>query len=321
MADLKELEGRGRARRRARAERVRPVAARHAGVISRKMLRELKVTRFDVRDEVLGGRWHTHGRQTVVIGGRRPEDAGVLWSALWEVGRGAVLDGVSSLIASGLKGFKAQWVDVSVPLGNRPHRPSGVVVHVPGELGAVCGRGIPRTEPEVALIRAATWAVSDRQAALLVAMAVQQRLVDKVLLQRLWASVQRNPRKAFLSSVIRDVCDGAEALGELDFALLCRERGLPEPTRQSVRRVRGGRAYLDVEWADLGVAVEIDGSYHFEGLKPMEDALRQNDVVADGTVMLRIPLVGLRLARGQFMDQVEYTVRAAQRRRQTSPST
>lgn len=315
MTQTKALTGRGHDRRQARDRRVAPVALRYGGVISRRILRDLGLTRFDVRDEVAAGRWHTYGQQTVVISGGRPAGTGIYWAAIWEVGRGAVLDGVSSLIVSGLQGYTSRWVDVSVDKGNRPHRPAGVVVHSPRRLGALCATGLPRTTPEVALVRAATWAVSDRQAALLVAMAVQQKLVDKDVLRERWAAVRRNPRKAFLGSVIHDVCDGAEALGELDFAALCRERGLPEPTRQSVRQVRGGLAFLDVEWTDLGVAVEIDGSYHFQGLKPMEDALRQNDVVTDGTVMLRVPLVGVRLASARFMDQVERAVRAAERRR------
>ena len=48
------------------------------------------------------------------------------------------------------------------------------------------------------------------------------------------------------------------SLGELDFARLCRERGLPEPTRQAVCKGPDGRVFLDVRW-ECGLVVEIDG--------------------------------------------------------------
>ena len=42
------------------------------------------------------------------------------------------------------------------------------------------------------------------------------------------------------------MADGAHALVELDFARLCRARGIPAPTRQAVRHGPRGRIYLDV---------------------------------------------------------------------------
>jgi len=112
------------------------------------------------------------------------------------------------------------------------------------------------------------------------------------------------PRRAFLDAVLRDVCDGAHSLGELDFARWCRRRGLPEPTRQQVKTLRGGRVYLDVEWADVGLVVEIDGGHHALALNPVADALRQNEVTLTRRAVLRIPVVGLRLAPDAFLDQV-----------------
>ncbi|MDE9364960.1 hypothetical protein PZ938_05020 [Luteipulveratus sp. YIM 133132] len=236
-----------------------------------------------------------------------------------ETGCGAVLDGVSALQASGMLGFDSTVVHVSVRGGRRPRRTAGVVAHTLRSVGATAAAGVPRTSPEVAAVRAAQWATSDQQAALLLAMCAQQRLVRMDRLQDFWQTVGRSPRQALIDRVIRDVSDGAQALGELDFARMCRSRGLPEPSRQVVRRLATGRAYLDVEWTDLGVAVEIDGGHHFHGLRPVEDALRQNAIAADGTVVLRIPLLGLRLEPERFLDQVEHALRLARDRRATSP--
>jgi very-short-patch-repair endonuclease len=163
---------------------------------------------------------------------------------------------------------------------------------------------VPRTRPEAATVRAAQWAKSDRQAALVICLVVQQRLVRPERLLAQWLAQARSPRRAFLHAVIRDVCDGVHSLGELDFARLCRARGLPEPSRQAVRVQRDGRAYLDVAWDDLGLVVEIDGGHHGLALNPVDDALRQNEVVLRASRVLRIPVIGLRLDADAFMDQV-----------------
>ncbi|WP_157063359.1 hypothetical protein [Luteipulveratus mongoliensis] len=124
----------------------------------------------------------------------------------------------------------------------------------------------------------------------------------------------RSRRRALLDAVIRDVCNGAESLSELDFAAACRARGLPTPSRQVLRRGPKGRIYLDVAWEDLGVAVEIDGAHHGWGLGAVEDALRDNNVRLDGLLTLRIPVLGWRMDQRAFMDQVERALVAAAER-------
>jgi hypothetical protein len=93
--------------------------------------------------------------------------------------------------------------------------------------------GLPRVPVDVAVVHAAEWAVSDRQAALLVAMPLQQRLVPAKQVLKRWSSRQRVKRRTFLDAVIRDVCDGAQALvdsGRLRFDLVERQNG---PERQN----------------------------------------------------------------------------------------
>lgn len=118
------------------------------------------------------------------------------------------------------------------------------------------------------------------------------------------ARLTRSTRRAFLDDVISDVTDGAQSLGELDFARMARRVGLPAPTRQAVRRGPHGRVYLDVSWDDVGLVVEIDGGHHALALNPIDDALRQSDRVVAGNRVLRIPVIGLRLASKEFLLQV-----------------
>jgi len=289
--------------RRLRLEAASEVAARYGGVAHRSDLRAVGVDRHHVRVQVGAGRWATAGRHTVVVNGGEPAGEGRWWWAVWESGSGAVLDGVSALLAQGMAGFTAPAVHVTVPRQSTPHHQIGVVVHRRRFVGPVIGAGVPRVSPEWATIRAAQWAASDRQAALLVCLPVQQRLVLPARLMYAWAGVRRSPRRALLDAVIADVCDGAHSLGELDFARWCRRYRLPEPVRQSVRRGPDGRAYLDAAFAN-GLVVEIDGGQHLFGLAPLDDALRANEITLDASRVLRLPVLGLRLRPDEFMAQV-----------------
>jgi len=275
------------------------------------MLLAAGLTAGDVRAEIEAGRWARLGVHTIGITVRDPQGRARWWWAVWESGSGSVLDGVTALEVAGLTGWREEVIHVSVPRGNRAHRLPGVQLHRSRDIGATMPAGVPRTRPEKAAVRAALWARSDRQAATLVAMAVQQRLVPPQRLLVEWSTVGRTSRRALLDMVVQDVCNGAHSLGELDFASLCRARGLPEPTRQAVQQGRGGRIYLDVWWEELGVHVEIDGFQHDLGLAPVRDALRHNDVLLRGGTSLRIPVLGLRLYPDSFLDQVATALRLA----------
>lgn len=293
-----------RVTRQQRALRGTEVAGLHDGVAHRTELRAAGLTRHDVSSEVAAGRWLRAGRHTVVIGTGPPRGEALLWRAVWESGSGAVLDGVAALVASGLTGLRSDVVDVALPARSRGHLLPGVRLRRRRDIGPCLSVGVPRVRPEVATVHAAQWARSDRQAALIICLVVQQRLVPPARLLDHWLTVTRSPRRGLLHSIIRDVCDGAQSLGELDFARLCRGRGLPEPSRQVVRLQRDGRVYLDVAWEDIGLVVEIDGGHHGLALNPVDDALRQNEVVLGASRVLRVPVIGLRLDAVAFLDQV-----------------
>ncbi len=276
------------------------------GVLPRRALRDLGVDHRMVRREVAAGRWRLHGRQTVALH-TGPLDAYALgWRAIWEVGEDvAVLDGVSALRAAGMTGFDEDRIHVSVVHRHDIEPVPGVVIHKlirrsPVDLAP---SGVPRARPAVAAIHAAHWAVTDRQAALILCLPVQQRLCSGAHLLRARRSVHGRTRRAFIDGVVRDIADGAESLGELDFAGWCRIRGLPEPERQVLARGPNGRIYLDVRWRN-GLVVEVDGSGHRQGLSVADDNLRANAVTLADDTVLRIDLVGLRLFGATFLDQV-----------------
>lgn len=278
------------------------LATEHGGVAHRRDLRAVGVHRNDVRTEVANGRWRVRGVHTLEVLDVPKEPVADLWHAVWESGPGAVLDGAAGLVAQGMQGFAMSTIDVSLPRSASVREVRGVTTHQRRVLERCIFAGVPRLAPEWATIHAAQWAVSDRQAALLVCLPVQQRLVSPARLMEAWRSVSRSRRRELLDYVIPVVCDGAHSLGELDFGGWCRRYGLPQPRRQTLRTGPSGRIYLDVEWE--GLVVEIDGGHHLLGLNPTDDALRANEVALGLSRVLRIPLLGLRLEPRRFMDQV-----------------
>ena len=292
---------------RARRDVARIVADDHGGVASRALLRAVGVDRHGIRREVEAERWALHGTQTVAVHTRDLGPTARRWRAVWEVGvRVAALDGVTALQHAGMSGFEDDTVHVSVRHTASVASLDGVVVHkiVRRTAGEVLEAGIPRVRPPIAAVRAAHWAVSDRQAALLLVLPVQQRLCTGGQLLAAAARVRGRTRRRFVRTVVADIADGAHSLGELDVVAQLRRRGLPEPDRQVVRLGPNGRCYLDLWWKDARLAVEVDGAGHLSGLQMVDDSLRQNAIALGDDLVLRVGLLGWRLTPQAYLDQI-----------------
>lgn len=289
--------------RQRRRRVVTALFARQGGVASRQQIYALGYPRWEVNAEIRAGRWHRLGRQT--IADCAVSLLGQCWRAVFEVGSGAALDGVTALSIAGLRS-EEELIHVSVPKSCRYRRVRGVHIHETRRRHPddVLESGIPRVRPEIAAVRAALWARSNRQAATLMAMAVQQQIVEPGQLWERVETVRRDRRRGLLRAVAADLFNGAQSLGELDFARLCRKYGLPEPDRQTVRKLPNGRAYLDTEWRRYRAVVEIDGVQHFGVDTAIDDLLRQNEVTLGDSRVLRIPVLGLRVHEEEFMGQV-----------------
>ncbi len=78
-----------------------------------------------------------------------------------------------------------------------------------------------------------------------------------------------------------------------------------------LRRGRNGTYYLDVHWDSWGLVVEVDGIQHILADQVVGDAIRQNDLALQGLTVLRLPLLGLRVAPDDFFAQIEAALVAA----------
>ncbi len=292
---------------------VADLARRQGGVVSRRQLYRLHLTRGQVRAQLRARRWRRVHSQSIAVHTGPLALEGEWWAAVLEAGPRAQLDGASALVASGLRHFDVRRIRVSVPRGVAPHRARGLDIRQTRRWEAedLVEIGVPRTRPAVAAVRGALWASTDRQAALLLTMTVQQRLASAEDIGKELLRIRRDRRRALLHSVVLDLLGGAESLGELDVARECRRRGLPEPTRQQVRRTQRGSWHLDVLWEAYAVVLEVDGIQHAWAEQVVGDALRHNDIALGGDTVLRLPLLGLRVAPDEFFEQVHQALVAA----------
>lgn len=300
--------------RTARRRRIEHIASGQASAISRRQLYAAGFSRAEVRANVKARRWQRVGRHVVVVHTGPLSLPTTLWAAQMSGGPRARLDGASSLVAAGLSGFTIDRHRVSVPRGARVFRDPLVDVRQTRRWRADDlrdGPGPPRTRTEVAAVRGALWAASDRQAALLLTMSVQQGLVPAERIARALLQVRRDRRLRLVTDVVTDLLGGVRSLAELDLAHECRARGLPEPTRQVVRQGTDGRYYLDVIWEEWGVVVEVDGIQHALAEEVVPDALRHNAVTLQHHTVLRLPVLGLRVAADEFFAQIEQALTGA----------
>lgn len=281
-------------------------------MLSRRQLYELGITRWEIRGQVRAGRWQLIGDQSVHLTNGELSDVGERWAAVFQGGPRACLDGGSALIEAGIERYELDRVRVSVPRGARVRRNRRFDIRQTRrwEASDIVQVGIPRTRTPTAAVRAALWARTDREASYVLILAVQQRMTTAGAIGEQLLRVRRDKRRLLLHSVVNELLDGAQSLGEIDIGVLLKQRGLPPPSRQVVRRDQRGRYYLDLSWPDFHLVVEIDGIHHAWAEHVVGDALRQNALALDGDTVLRLPLLGLRLQPDAFLAQIEEGLRA-----------
>lgn len=256
--------------------------------------------------EIDAGRWEVVRRSITIVGA--PMNERSTWRlALSSASPRAALDGVTALRCAGLSGFE-DTIHVSVPRGARVERSAAVRIHHLRDFDEddVQAVDLRRVRPALAALRAATWAVTERAAYTVLAMAVQQRIVGAAELD---ASLGRLPqhrrRSKAIAGAVVEIGGGAEALGELDFAQLCRRHGLPRPSRQDRLQRPSGVFYTDARFAAYGVVVEIDGIQHLTVAQARQDHRKHNELQLSGDVVLRVLGAELRCDPEPFMRQLQ----------------
>jgi hypothetical protein len=251
-----------------------------AGLLSHRQLRELGVSRGEIRNHLRVGRWAVRSAEVVstTTGPLSPEQA--LWLGVLHGGPSAMVGALNAATARGLQRWDRDEITILVsnphsfvPLEGyrffRTRRPYAVLVG-PGDLPAC------RLEPAVLMYAAHEPHL--RTALGAVAACVQQRLTTAEALVGWIDRLAPLRRSRDLRELLTDVTDGAHSMAEVDLRKACRAFGVQPPTSQRPRRdARGRLRYTDAEWrlADGRVVVlEVDGGWHDDPEQSTQDRRR-----------------------------------------------
>jgi hypothetical protein len=117
---------------------------------------------------------------------------------------------------------------------------------------------------------------------------VQQRLVSEKDLRDVVRLFPTLPRRALILETIGDVGGGAHSLPELDWNHGIRRAGLPAPSRQRKVRHAHGHYYLDADFDEWLVTVEINGVQHLTAMSRDVDDERRFHLSVGGRLVVDI---------------------------------
>lgn len=287
-------------------ERLAQLAERQAGLITISQLQDHGVDGRTAQRRVDLGIWQAISPRVFATHPHSLTRHGQLWAASLHFEK-LGLTGSAALELAGLPTPSEPRIDLIGPRGGRPAPFDGCVVHTARD-GIVFEESEPlRTKWPLAVVHACGWAVSRRQAVFYITWAVQHRLVT---LEELTLEAGTKPTSVVhrhALNAIRLVDVGVHSIHEFDFLLECRKRSLPEPIRQRHRRDSRGRSrYTDFEFMtrNRSVVVEVDGLGHLDTDVQLDDQWRANELVLQGSVVLRVPGLALRVDPEPFFEQL-----------------
>jgi hypothetical protein len=215
-----------------------------------------------------------------------------LWAAVLWVGPGAVLSHETAAEVHGLVDKPIGPIHVSVPADRRPGRRRfrGVVVH-----RSRCLRPqwqppwqLPRTTVEDTVLDLVAKARTFDDAYGWISGAVGRRLTTPGLLSRALAGRSRIRWRAWIAGALQDAADGVHSPLERNYVHgVERAHGLPTARRQARHRHGSGTRYLDNEYEDYALCVELDGLAAHPAEGRWRDTRRDNANRVQGTETLR----------------------------------
>ena len=237
------------------------VVRRQHGVIARRQLLELGVSRRGIEHRIATGRLYPLMRGVYAVGRSEVTRHGRWMAAILACGPGAVLSHRSAAALWGIDKEAGDLIDVSVrassfndPPGLRVHRRRSLRLH-----GITEKDDIPLTCVVLTLIDLAAQ-LDERRLERAVNEADRLDLVDPETLRASLGAYRGQPGVARLRALLdRRTFRLTDSELERRFLPLVDSAGLPRPlTRQHVNGFR-----VDFYWPDLGLVVETDGlRYH-----------------------------------------------------------
>jgi hypothetical protein len=276
------------------------------GVVARRQLLALGISRARIEGQIRRGRLHPVHRGVYAVGHRRVSLWGWRWAALLAAGPGAALSHRSAGAAWGLLAWSGR-PEATRPTGWRG--PSGVLLHhspLPAdEIESVEGisvTSVSRTLLDLSAVldsRALERAMNEAEVV---------RLTSRVSVHAL---LDRYPRRRGSAALRHLLDEDAASRGvtkrelEARFAAVLDAHGVAAPRRNADVAVRGHFFNVDCLWAPQRVIAELDGrATHGTGRAFEGDRHRDRLLVADGWRIMRVTWAQLRDEPAAVVDDL-----------------
>lgn len=289
-------------------------AAWQVGVMTRQTA-ALAYGRSRVSVQLSARRWQAPTPGVIVTHNGPLTRDQLIWVALLSGPTGTLLHGLSGAQYDGLRGFDPDRLTLVVPGSSRNcaarlsvlAQKHGVGIRWSTKLGEqdVNPHSTPpRARLARSLVDAASERVSKRRARVILLAGVQQRLVRTPALADALSRRGKCRNRAIIVESILDAAGGIQSLPEADLNTIRRRLRLPEPRRQVTLRRQDGRYFLDNEWPEFGVRVEVHGIPHYQVRNWDSDLLRQNDIAIEGGGLLLFSSYATRHLQAQVGEQL-----------------
>jgi len=268
----------------------RDLLARQHGVVSRAQALACGLSSDLIRERLERGRWQPIQRGVYAVHTGPLTWHALAHAALLRVGEGAVLENLSAAYADGLADDPGQLVRVGVPHGRRVRGDlRGIRPHRTSRLPAAAhpSRTPARTRIEETVLDLVDTSHTGADAIGWLTAACQRRLTTPDRLLRASNARARERHRPLVAAVLADVALGAQSPLELaHLRTVERAHGLP-PGRRQVR-VSGVRvSWVDVDYPEFGLRVELDGRLGHVDDGAFRDRRRDNRSVLAGHTTLR----------------------------------
>jgi hypothetical protein len=279
------------------------VARENYGVLWSEMLRELGLTRAQIRTYVRRGVWKRICQGVYAVAAVRPSWEQSLMLLCRRAPNRCWASGRAAARLWELDGFSSDVIEVSTTANLRVSSADAVIHHIrqiPASDTTVV-RGLPVTSVHRTLIDLGGLVDADEVEVAYESARRRRRTNDEWLLRRIdELGTMGRAGPSVLKDIIEQHSRGAAPTGsalEVRFLQLSRRFGLPNPERQrTVRNPDGSLARVDFIYRGTSVVVEVDGrSTHARKRQWEQDLRRRNRLTAQGFRVLHVTFERMRL--------------------------
>jgi hypothetical protein len=273
--------------------------ARQSGVVHRRQAVAAGWSTDQIRHHVRRGTWQSLHPGVYLTNSGEVSFLAQVWAALLHAGPPAVASHRTAARLQGLSDEDPAVIEISVPHGHRATRPRGLLIHHPRAWTARRhpAASLPQTRLEDTVLDLVAQTRRVDEVVHWVLRACQRRLTTPERLRAAMNGRRRLRHRALVREVL------TEAAGRIASPLERRYRRDVEAAHGLPRGDRGGawagpdgrRRYFDVRYRPWRVRVELEGlAFHPDDQSHL-DAVRDNEAVLMGDVVLRYgwrPVVG-----------------------------